>query len=114
MNVKAPLTVALSLALIQVATTARAEDRHDRPEEHREVRQEVRRDERLLLRAAPPAWRAHPPGAHPRGPTVRTHPVRVLRPRVYRWGEHPWHRWNHPEFARPAYYWDWGVVRNVS
>jgi hypothetical protein len=118
MNVKVPLTIALSLTLVQLATTARAEERHEERAEHHEARQEVRHDQHLPPRAAPPAWRAHPPGPHPQGPGFHPgyhpHAVRVLRPRAYRWGEHPWHRWDHPEFARPVYYWDWGVVRNVS
>ena len=45
---------------------------------------------------------------------VRTHPVRILGPRVLKRDEHPWHHWGHPEFARPAYYWNWAIIRSVS
>ena len=34
--------------------------------------------------------------------------------RSIRWGAHPWRHWEHPEFARPVYYWNWGEVHNVS
>jgi hypothetical protein len=41
--------------------------------------------------------------------------VRVLAPRVIERGrEGHWPRWEHPEFARPIYYWDWSVVRSVT
>jgi hypothetical protein len=66
-------------------------------------------------RPAPPKFQPHPPGAHPRGATVHSHPVRVLAPRVVvRGGHREWKHWSHPEFARPAYYWDFGVIHNVS
>ncbi|HEY4183668.1 MAG TPA: hypothetical protein VGP07_01310 [Polyangia bacterium] len=45
---------------------------------------------------------------------VRPHAVRVLRPSVAKFGAHPWRHWEHPEFSRPLYYWDWAAVRNVS
>jgi hypothetical protein len=64
-------------------------------------------------RAAPP-FQAHPAGAHPRGPTVRPHPVRVLAPRAVDHGRTGWSHWEHPEFARPVYYWDWPHVHTVT
>jgi hypothetical protein len=45
---------------------------------------------------------------------VRSHAVRVLAPRVIVHGGNEWARWNHPEFTRPVYYWDWAAVHNVS
>ncbi len=64
-------------------------------------------------RPAPP-FQAHPAGAHPRGPTVRSHPVRVVAPRSVEHGRTGWTHWEHPEFERPAYYWDWVHVHTVT
>jgi hypothetical protein len=64
-------------------------------------------------RPAPP-FQAHAAGAHPRGPTVRPHPVRVLAPRAVEHGRTGWNHWEHPEFSRPAYYWDWPHVHTVT
>jgi hypothetical protein len=90
----------------------RAEERH---EEHHEERREMRGGHEVgPPRAAPPRFEAHPPGVHPHGPTVRPHAVRVLKPTTVRYGVHPWHRWTHPEFARPVYYWDWPHIRTIS
>jgi hypothetical protein len=124
MNVKAPLTVALSMTLLQYCAVARAEDRHEARQEHHEEHHEerrdqnVRHDEHLPPRAAPPQWQAHPPGAHPRGPeyhpAYHQHPVRVLRPRAFHYGEHPWQHWGHVEFVRPVYYWEWNAIRSVT
>jgi hypothetical protein len=76
---------------------------------------EEHRDERHYNpRPEPPKWNGHQPGVHPHGPIVRQHPVRVLAPKVVRWGAHPWKHWEHPEFARPVYYWNWGEVHNVT
>jgi hypothetical protein len=33
---------------------------------------------------------------------------------VIAYGGHTWNHWQHPEFARPAYYWDWSLVHTVS
>jgi len=75
-------------------------------------------EQHLPPRAAPPQWRAHPPGLHPVNngwhPGYHPHAVRVLRPHDMRYGEHPWRHWGHAEFVRPVYYWDWGVVRSVT
>lgn len=65
-------------------------------------------------RQAPPPFQAHAPGPHPRGPTVRPHQVRVLQPRAVVHGRTGWAHWDHPEFPRPAYYWDWEHVHNVT
>lgn len=65
-------------------------------------------------RSAPPKYQPHPAGAHPHGPIVRGHPVRVLQPRVYTNTEHNYRHWEHPEFARPTYYWQWNAIRSVS
>ncbi|HTA21685.1 MAG TPA: hypothetical protein VK989_20470 [Polyangia bacterium] len=117
---KLGMSLSLALSLVtQLSLVARAEDhREDRREEHHEVRHEERHDERLPPRAAAPDWRAHPPGAHPPGagyhPGYHPHAVRVLRPRAFRYGEHPYRHWGHPEFVRPAYYWDWRLVHSVS
>jgi hypothetical protein len=27
---------------------------------------------------------------------------------------HTWRHWEHPVFARPVYYWDWGIVHSVT
>ena len=37
-----------------------------------------------------------------------------MRPSVPRYGAHPWRRWEHPEFARPIYYWDWNAIHSVT
>jgi len=65
-------------------------------------------------RRPPPPFQAHPGGAHPRGPTVRPHPVRVLAPRAVEHGRSGWAHWDHPEFQRPVYYWDWPHVHTVT
>jgi len=71
-------------------------------------------ERRAPPRAPPPKFQAHPPGVHPHGPVVRQHPVRVMAPAVVARGHNRWAHWGHPEFARPAYYWDWGAVRGVT
>jgi len=68
----------------------------------------------MPARPAPPKFQAHPPGAHPQGPTLRQHPVRVLKPRVVRRGHATWNHWDHPDFQRPAYYWNWPAVHSVT
>jgi hypothetical protein len=66
-------------------------------------------------RPAPPRFQPHPPGAHPHGPVIRSHQVRVLAPRIVPYGNHhAWRHWEHPLFARPVYYWDWGAIHHVS
>lgn len=51
---------------------------------------------------------------HPHGAIVRQHAVRVLPPRVVAGGRREWGHWEHPEIARPVYYWDWGAVHSVT
>lgn len=66
-------------------------------------------------RAAPPAFKAHPPGAYPHAAIVRPHQVRVLAPKVYvHGGRDGWRHWEHPEFLRPHYYWNWATIHQVS
>jgi hypothetical protein len=125
MKLSFALALASTIAAPQLASVARADEHHreerheERHEEKREERREVRHEEQHLPpRAAPPAWRAHPPGAHPVSnswhPAYHPHAVRVLRPRTVRYGERPWRHWGHPEFVRPVYYWEWGVIRSVT
>jgi hypothetical protein len=45
---------------------------------------------------------------------VPAHAIRVLAPRQITHGRSSWTHWEHPEFARPTYYWDWGRVHNVT
>ena len=96
MSLRTPLLLGLSVGLLSLGVVAYAEDR-GRP-----------------LRAAPPPFQAHTPGIHPRGATVRPHPLRTLAPRVVVHGRAGWAHWAHPEFQRPLYYWDWPQVHNVT
>ncbi len=83
--------------------------------QHHEERGPAPHDERHYApRPEPPKYQAHAPGVHPHGPVVRSHQVRVLAAKPVRWGAHPWKHWEHPEFARPAYYWNWGEIHSVS
>ena len=120
-----PFVVSLSFAWLQLATVARAEEHHG--DEHHDTHADQHHDTHAEHhdmheggrpvpppRAAPPKFQPHPPGAHPHGPMVRPHAVRVMRPTVARYGAHPFRRWEHPEFARPVYYWDWNVIHTVS
>jgi hypothetical protein len=112
MNLKAPLAIAVLIVSLHASSRARAQG-HEERGEHREQKG----GERVVPpppRIAPPRFQPHPPGAHPHGAIVRQHPVRVLRPKVITRGEHPWRHWEHPEFSRPAYYWDWAAVRSVT
>jgi hypothetical protein len=65
-------------------------------------------------RPAPPPFQAHPRGVHPRGRVVPQHAVRVLAPRPVFHGRTGWVHWEHPEFPRPIYYWEWESVHNVT
>jgi hypothetical protein len=98
----APLAVALLAASLGIYSVARAEDRKGGEERWRPTRQPA------------PKFQAHPPGVHPHGPVVRQHPVRVMAPRVVERGGHAWGHWEHPEFSRPVYYWEWAAIRNVT
>jgi hypothetical protein len=92
------LKLSLVLALLLGSMLAHADDRRDERSERQE----------------PPKFVPHPAGQHPHGAMVRPHPVRVLQPRVIERGAHVWAHWPHPEFARPVYYWNWGIVHSVS
>jgi hypothetical protein len=72
------------------------------------------KDEHRSSRVVAPKWQAHPAGQHPHGPIVRPHPTRVLKARVVEKGHHAWKHWEHPEFARPQYYWEWTTIRHVT
>lgn len=96
---KSKLVLILALTSLFTSAVLRAEEERRRP---------------VPPRAAPPKFVAHPPGVHPHGPMVRPHPIRVMQPRVIAYGGHNWTHWEHPEFARPAYYWDWAVIHNIS
>ena len=69
---------------------------------------------RPVRREPPPPFHAHPAGVHPHGPIVRQHPVRVLAPRPVVHGHSGWAHWEHPEFVRPTYYWEWNAVHTVT
>jgi hypothetical protein len=97
MKVKAPLFAGLLVASSCLCLMGYA-DEHGRP----------------APRQPAPPFRAHPPGEHPHGPVVRQHPVRVLAPAGVVHGRTTWAHWEHPEFTRPVYYWNWGAVHNVS
>jgi hypothetical protein len=71
-------------------------------------------EERRPERGPVAPFQAHPAGVHPRGPTVRSHPVRVLAPRAVEHGRTTWAHWQHPDFQRPSYYWDWQHVHTVT
>ncbi len=98
---KFTLGIGLLLASVFAVSLAHAEGGH---EEHA----------RPAPRAPAPKFAPHPAGVHPNGAAFHSHPVRVLAPRVIAVGVHPWHHWDHPDFVRPAYYWDWSAIHQVS
>jgi hypothetical protein len=102
MKFKVPFTLVLLMGSLMAFSVSHADEdrRHD--------------DRESIPRPAAPKFQAHPAGIHPHGPMVRPHAVRVLAPRMVVYGAHTWTRWPHPEFARPAYYWNWGIVHSVS
>jgi len=104
---------ALSSALLSISTLlAPAAWGQERGEQRPRPEEQARPHARPA--PAPQQFKAHPPGEHPHGPVVRQHPVRVLPPKVVARGRQSWPRWNHPEMARPVYYWNWGAVRSVT
>jgi len=112
MTSRRPLVAIGLLSASLVATAlARAEERPARAE-GKSPRGQQR--QRPPPRAPPPKFQAHPPGVHPQGPTVRQHPVRVLTPTVVSRRGGKWDHWDHPDVARPSYYWDWPHVRSVT
>ncbi|MGA3122945.1 MAG: hypothetical protein ABSF69_19425 [Polyangiaceae bacterium] len=98
MKLKAPVVVGLLLGSSLLCAIGFAGE-HSRP---------------APARQAPPPFRAHAPGVHPRGATVRQHELRVLAPRSVVHGHSGWQHWDHPEFPRPAYYWDWAGIHTVT
>jgi hypothetical protein len=103
--------VAASLSTAVALPIVYAQHHEERHEEHREEH----RDERHYApRPEPPKWNAHQPGVHPHGAMVRGHQVRVLAPKAIHYGAHPWKHWEHPEFARPHYYWAWNEIHSVT
>ncbi len=110
MKTKAALALAWTFGLMSLSPLAWAQERHEeqsKPPAHPPPPKQATRE------AAPP-YKAHPPGPHPHGPVVRPHPVRVMGPTLIVHGHSEWARWQHPEFARPVYYWNWATVRGVS
>ena len=95
------LVVAVSLFALWAVAQERREERHEERG-------------RPAARAPAPKWQAHPAGVHPHGAIVRPQPTRVLKPRIVEHGKRVWKHWEHPEFARPMYYWEWGQIRQVS
>jgi hypothetical protein len=109
-------STSLSLALLCTLFTVRATAAEDRHEAHGEPAHQAapQAAQHQAPRPAPPHFQAHPPGVHPHGPMVRQHPVRVLAPRNVVRGHREWAHWEHPEFARPSYFWAWGSFQSVS
>ena len=91
---KVPVALALLIGSSSLVLIAYAEDR--------------------TRRAEPPPFQHHAAGPHPNGATVHPHPVRVLQPRSVDHGRTGWAHWNHPDFARPTYYWDWPHVHTIT
>ena len=117
MKIRGSLTVGLLVASLNIYSVAYAQHEHEGghpgPAGGHEGGHEGGRPP--VVRQAPPKFAPHAPGQHPHGATVRSHPVRVLAPRVVvRGGRREWKHWSHPEFVRPAYYWDWASIHNVS
>ncbi|HUB09861.1 MAG TPA: hypothetical protein VMB50_22855 [Myxococcales bacterium] len=101
------LKLGLLAAVISLAGLGFAQERRGgggRPEEHRAAPR----------REAPPKFRPHAPGARPHGPVARQQPRRVLAPRMVERGHREWAHWNHPDFQRPLYYWNWAATHTVS
>jgi hypothetical protein len=96
MKLNAPLTFGLVVGSLSLCLIGYAQERGRAP------------------RPPPPPFQGHPGGVHPRGATVHSHAIRVLAPRAVDHGRTGWAHWNHPDFARPTYYWDWQHVHNVT
>lgn len=116
MKLKTRLSVALLMAALPAFLLARADAREGREGGHEEHGggEHHAAPARPVERQAPPRFQPHPPGTHPRGATVHAHPMRVLAPRTVKYGSHAFRHWEHPEFARPAYYWEWSAIHSVS
>jgi hypothetical protein len=115
-----PFALVLSFAWLQQSNLAHADEHHGEQHEGREGHEGhdghtgPGHDRPPPPRPAPPKFQPHPPGVHPHGPMVRPHAVRVMRPTVVRRGQVPWRHWEHAEFARPIYYWDWAAIHTVT
>jgi hypothetical protein len=96
MKLKTPLSLGLLVGSSLLCLVGYADDHYRAP------------------RPAPPPFQAHPAGVHPHGPIVRPHPIRVLAPKPVVHGRSGWTHWEHPEFTRPVYYWNWQGVHNVT
>jgi hypothetical protein len=109
MKLVASLAVLFAVTWFNGLSGARAEERRGPPHAgpHEEGRPRPPRPE-------PPRFQAHPPGVHPHGAMVRPHATRVLKPSLAKFGAHPWRHWEHPELARPVYYWEWALIHQVS
>jgi hypothetical protein len=94
MNIKSTMVVGFVAGSLAVCLAAYAEDRGRRPPQA--------------------AFVPHAPGPHPGGGGLHPHPVRSLAPRAVFHGHTGWPHWTHPDFARPAYYWDWPNVHTVT
>jgi len=103
------LTVRLAIIILSacsfIRTSALAEDNHERGKEGPAPKEQ---------RQAPPKFQPHPPGVHPQGARVQSHPVRVLAPKVVHRKGGEWAHWEHPDFQRPVYYWNWRIIHNVT
>ncbi|HTP50231.1 MAG TPA: hypothetical protein VMK42_06010 [Anaeromyxobacteraceae bacterium] len=107
------LAIAVCSGLASLGTSPWAQERHDE-QRHEEQGKPSHPPPKTNTRQAPPPYKSHPPGEHPHGPVVRPHPVRVMSPRLVVRGHAEWAHWNHPEFARPVYYWEWSAIRSVT
>ena len=120
MKLKVSLEIALAVAsLLTYSSAALSQARKAEPQGEHRAQQPGSQSGAAARgtpqsRPAPQPFKAHPAGVHPHGPIVRAHATRVLSPRAISYGAHPWPHWSHPEFARPAYYWDWTNVHSVS
>jgi hypothetical protein len=104
-NLKLLLTSGVLAGSLCLCIVGSADD-HGRPAGNDAHSAPVRRD-------APP-FQPHPSGVHPRGRTVPPHQTRVLQPSNVQHGHTGWAHWNHPDFPRPNYYWNWAGVHNVT
>ncbi len=117
MKFRALLTFAIVNASLCVYSVARCEEtrRTQQGQQHSQPQSQPRQTRATVPQRQQPAqFQPHPAGTHPHGAIVRPHATRVVSPRTVPYGSHQWKHWNHPEFSRPAYYWDWNNVHNVT
>jgi len=113
MNLQRALITAISSASLCLGFSVQAQERHEEKREERRAPAPVAEHRTIPVRPSPPAFQKHAPGQHPQY-VDRRHPVRVLAPRVVIHGGHAWNHWEHPDFARPTYYWEWRSIRHVT